>query len=130
MDGDADAASVRLGLRPRRTPVQAPAVRRPHAGASGSDVGGRPSPRIRALPGHRPPDGLPRARARLARVARAHPLREPQAGLRFPGRLAARAPSGAGVGAAVTAERDFYLSRLYPLQDRILARLASIDTGC
>jgi Nucleotidyl transferase AbiEii toxin, Type IV TA system len=29
----------------------------------------------------------------------------------------------------MAAERDFYLSRLYPLQDRILARLASIDTG-
>jgi hypothetical protein len=29
----------------------------------------------------------------------------------------------------MAAERDFYLSRLYPLQDRIIARLASIDTG-
>jgi hypothetical protein len=29
----------------------------------------------------------------------------------------------------MAAERDFYLSRLYPLQDRILAWLASIDTG-
>jgi len=29
----------------------------------------------------------------------------------------------------MAAEPDFYLSRLYPLQDRILARLASIDTG-
>ena len=27
------------------------------------------------------------------------------------------------------ANRDFYLERLYPLQDRILARLASVDTG-
>ena len=27
------------------------------------------------------------------------------------------------------ADHDFYLSRLYPLQDRILTRLASIDTG-
>jgi len=29
----------------------------------------------------------------------------------------------------MAAEPDFYLSRLYPLQDRILARLGSIDTG-
>src|SRR5712691_6863712 len=76
-DGDADAASVRLGLRSRRRAVRTRAVRRPDAGASGSDVGGRPSARIRAISGHRSLDGLPRARARLARMARAHPLREP-----------------------------------------------------
>ena len=29
----------------------------------------------------------------------------------------------------MAADHDFYLNRLYPLQDRILARLASIDTG-
>ena len=29
----------------------------------------------------------------------------------------------------MAAARDFYLSRLYPLQDRIFVRLASIDTG-
>ena len=27
------------------------------------------------------------------------------------------------------AHHDFYLGRLYPMQDRILARLASIETG-
>jgi hypothetical protein len=29
----------------------------------------------------------------------------------------------------MAADRDFYVTRLYPLQDRILARLASVDTG-
>src|SRR5262245_10480781 len=29
----------------------------------------------------------------------------------------------------MAADRDFYVTRLYPLQDRILARIASVDTG-
>src|SRR5574341_538891 len=75
--------ALRLGLRPRRSPILGNPGRPPRLRAAESGLGRAAFAGIRALRGDHPPDRFPETGQELAALARAHPFQKPQTGLRL-----------------------------------------------